>query len=148
MSSIMLALSTFRQSEKAVKLAIKKVAKGKTLIAVFIVDVNLAHYLACSDVGFYPELKAECEKELLEEHKEEAEKRLKSIIRMANRRGITVRRHLRVGRFDLECLKIAKKDKPKLIITTRSKRPAWVRRFFGSPVDHLIANVGCPVIEA
>jgi nucleotide-binding universal stress UspA family protein len=33
-----------------------------------------------------------------------------------------------------------------VIITTRSKRPEWVRRFFGSPVDDLIRKAGCPVV--
>ena len=56
--------------------------------------------------------------------------------------------HVRTGRFAEVCFKIAKKTEPHKIITTRSKRPAWVKRFFGSAVDALIQKVNCEVIEA
>ena len=148
MNSIMLALSTFRQSEKAVELAVEKAADGKSLIVVFIVDVNLARYLIGSDIKSFPDLKERTEEELLKRFRMQAEKKAKTIAEMAERRGIPVSTYVNTGRFGLECMKVIEKEKPEMVITTRSKRPAWIRRFFGSPIDYLIANAGCPVVEA
>ena len=148
MKLIMLALSTFRQSEKAIELAIEKTKEGKSLIVVFVVDVNLARYFVGANLGLYPELKEKCEEELLMKHRDLATGKLSSIVRTAEDRGINVRTYISTGRFALECLEIVNKESPELIITTRSTRPAWVKKFFGSPVDYLVANAGCPVIEA
>jgi nucleotide-binding universal stress UspA family protein len=148
MGSIMLALSTFRQSEKAIELAIEKAKGGKNLIVVFVADVNLARYLIGTDVALYPELKEKCEEEILKEHRDRAEKKVSLMAKTAEDHGVSVKTYVSIGRFALECLKVVEEENPELIITTRSKRPAWVKRFFGSPVDYLIANAGCPVVEA
>ena len=50
------------------------------------------------------------------------------------------------GRFALVCLDLVNQEKPSLIVTTRSQRPAWVRRVFGSPVNELVERASCPVI--
>jgi len=147
MNSIMLALSSFRQSEKAVQLAMEKAAGGKTLIVVFIVDVNLARYLIGSDIASFPDLKERTEEELLKNFRMQAEEKTRTIVERAERRGISVRTYVNTGRFGLECMKVIEREKPEMVVTTRSKRPAWVRRFFGSPVDALIAKAGCPVVE-
>lgn len=148
MESIMLALSTFRQSGRAIKLAIGQAKEGKGLVVVFVVDVNLARYLIGSDLGVYPELKEKCEEDLLKEHRRLAAEKVSSIVKTAEHHGVSVKTYISTGRFALECLEVARREDPELIVTTRSKRPAWVKRFFGSPVDHLMANAGCPVIEA
>ena len=149
MGKVMLALSTFRQSERAVELAIEKASEGgKALIVAFVVDVNLARYLIGSDVGLFPELKERCEEELLKEHREQAEEEVGSVVKAAEGRGITVEAHVSTGRFALECLKVIDRERPDVVVTTRSRRAGWVRRFFGSPVDHLIARAGCPVLES
>ena len=147
MESIMLALSTFRQSKKAAEFAIERAKEGKNLIIVFVVDVNLARYFIGADLGVYPELKERCEEGLLKEHRNQAAEKVSSIVKTAEDYGISVKRYMSTGRFALECLEVVRKENPELIITTRSKRPNWVKRFFGSPVDYLIANVGCPVRE-
>jgi len=148
MGPIMLALSTFRQSEKAIQLAIEKAKEGKSLIIVFVVDVNLARYLIGADLAVYSDLKERCEEDLLKEHRNQAEEKVSSIVKRAQEYGESVKTYMSTGRFALECLKVVEKEHPELIVTTRSKRPHWVKRFFGSPVDDLMANAGCPVIEA
>jgi len=148
MASIMLTLSTFRQSEKSIELAVEKAKEGKDLTVVFVVDINLARYFIGTDLGLYPELREKCEEELLKKHRKLAEEKVNSIVKTAEDYGISVKAYISIGRFALECLEVAQKEVPELIITTRSKRPGWVKRFFGSPVDCLTANAGCPVIEA
>ena len=144
---IMLALSTFRQSEKAVDIALQK-ARGKRLIVVHVVDKNLARYLVGMDVGLYPDIKHICEEEVLKGHKRDAEKRANAIVERAEKEGIKASARVRVGRFAQVCLDVIRQETPETVVTTRSKRPAWVKRLFGSPVDHLIEHAGCSVLEA
>jgi len=151
MGPIMLALSalsTFRRFEEAIRLAIEKAEQGKNLIVFFVVDVNLAWYLIGTDLSLFPELRESCEEEILEKHKKSAEEIVKLIAQRAEHYGIKVKTKVEIGRFALKCLEVVKQEHPELIITTRSKRPEWARKFFGSPVDYLIASAGCSVIEA
>ena len=145
---VMLALSTFRQSDKAVDLAIDKAGEGRDLVVLYVADVNLARYFIGTNIGLYPELQEKGEAELLKEHERAGKKKAESIAARAREAGIQVRTRVVVGRFAVECLKVVETEKPDLIITTRSRRPQWARRFFGSPVDQLISEAGCPVVEA
>jgi nucleotide-binding universal stress UspA family protein len=145
---VMLALSTFRQSEQAVDMALEKAKIVGRLVVVHVADVNLARYLIGSDIGLYPELQQRCENELLTKHEREGREKTAAIAERARAAGLAVSTHVTVGRFAIVCLQIVAQEKPSLIVTTRSKRPEWVRRFFGSPVNELIAKAGCPVIEA
>ena len=146
--AVMLALSTFRRSDEAVDLALEKAAGGGDLIIVYVADVNLARYFIGTDLGFYPELKKRYEEELLREHEQKGVEVVGCIGKRAEGLRIVARTYVRIGRFASECMKVIAKEKPGLIITTRSRRPAWVKRFFGSPVDYLVAHAGCLVIEA
>lgn len=146
---VMLALSTFRHSDAAAKAAIDRAAEtGARLVIVFIADVNLARYFIGADVGICGDMKRTCETELLREHEDRGREKVDDIAMMAGEKGLQVSSYVCVGRFALECLDIVKREKPALIVTTRSHRPDWVKKFFGSPVDHLIAEAGCPVLEA
>jgi len=149
MRPAMLALSTFRRSDNAVRLAIEKAsAEGRDLVVVFVADVNLARYLVGSDLTLYPQIRESFEEELLEEHRQMGQEAAEAIVRDAEAKGLTVRTYVEIGRFALKCLEVVERERPEFIVTTRSKRPAWVKRFFGSPVDYLIAHAGCPVMEA
>ena len=53
---------------------------------------------------------------------------------------------VQVGRFAEVCLEQVAHFGPSLVVTTRSRRPDWVRQFFGSPVDTLIEKAGCSVL--
>jgi nucleotide-binding universal stress UspA family protein len=131
---VMLALSTFRKSDKAVDTAIEKAHDNKKLMVVYAADINLARYLV------------EPEASLLEKHEKEGRKHVAAIAEKAKGEGIEVKTHCEVSRFGLVCLDLVQQEKPSLIITTRSKRPEWMRKLFGSPVDELVAKAGCPVI--
>lgn len=146
--TVLLALSTFRYSNAAVDLAINKAAKSKLLIILIVTDVNLERYLIDSDVWISRDLGERCKKELLKEYEEKNREIATSIAEKTESIGIKTMIYLRTGRFALESLKIVQDEKPDIIITTRSKRPSWLRFLFGSPVDHLIDKAQCPVIEA
>jgi nucleotide-binding universal stress UspA family protein len=148
MKPIMLALSTFRQSDNAVQLAIEKAKTNKNLVVAYIVDENLARYLIGIDTELSPKMKENGEREILEEDKIQAKTKVESIVATAREVGINVVTYIDIARFGIKCVEIAKKEKPELIITTRTKRPQWVKKLFGSPVDYLIEHAGCPVKEA
>jgi nucleotide-binding universal stress UspA family protein len=149
MKPILLALSTFRQSDKAEAIAIEKAKEGgRRLVVAHIVDVNLARYLIGTDLGLFSELTDQCEREILKQHEERAKQKVDSIAARAERQGVAVNTYVGTGRFGLQCLAIMRKEEPELVITTRSQRPQWVKKLFGSPVDYLMARANCPVVEA
>jgi nucleotide-binding universal stress UspA family protein len=145
---VCLALSTFRQSEKAVDTAIEEAKATKKLMVVYVADVNLARYLVDVDHGLISELREGCESDLLQKHEKAGRVHVAMITERAGKHGIEVKTHVEIGRFALVCLDVMRQVKPSLIVTTRSKRPEWVRKFFGAPVDDLIAKAGCPVTVA
>ncbi|MBM4046870.1 MAG: universal stress protein [Planctomycetes bacterium] len=144
----MLALSTFRQSEKAVALALEKGAQCGGLVIVNVADVNLARYVIGSELELLPGLQDKCEEDLLKEHAQRAQAQVEALAAQAKARGIPVKTHAQIGRFGLVCMEVIRQEKPSVVITTRTRRPRWVKRLFGSPVDYLVAHAGCPVVEA
>jgi nucleotide-binding universal stress UspA family protein len=143
---VMLALSTFRQSQKAIDTALEQSRAVKKLMIVYVVDMNLGRYFTDVDHGLIPEWKEIRESDLLQKHEEAGWDYVAAIVERAKKEGIDVNTHTALGRFAFVCLNFVQRVKPSLIVTTRSKRPEWVRKFFGSPVDDLIAKAGCPVI--
>ena len=145
---VMLALSTQWQSAAAVKAAMRQGEKKGEMVIIFVVDVAVAHRIAVQEVGVISCLEREYAEALLAEYERLAGRRLNAILRLARQRGVRARGWVRSGGFVAECLKAADELKPSLIVTARSRRSAWVRRLFGSPLDYLIANAECEVIEA
>ena len=143
---VMLALSTFRHSDAAIQTALDKAAQAGSLFVLYVADVNLARYLVATDLSVHPELKHMCEEELLELHRKRAAEKAEAIVKQAEGRGITATLHVETGRFGVVALAAVARVRPAMIVTTRSNRPEWVRRLFGSPVDRLIAEAGCPVL--
>jgi nucleotide-binding universal stress UspA family protein len=143
---VMLALSTFRRSEEAVFLAIEKGRETKKLMIVYVVDVNIARYLIGADEEYLSAFKDQKESDLLERAEREARETAAKIAASAAKKGIQTRIIIKKGRFAVVCLEVVKQLQPSLIVTTRSRRPEWVKKLFGAPVDVLIAKAGCPVI--
>ena len=145
---VMLALSTFRRSDRAVELAIELAQECGKLHVVYVADRNLARYLIGTDVEAYPELRHRVEEEILRGHEEQGRQHVESIAQQARAQGVDVDSRVSTGRFALVCLDAIKELGPRMVVTTRSKRSRWVKRFFGSPVTYLVEHAGCPVIEA
>jgi nucleotide-binding universal stress UspA family protein len=145
---VMLALSTFRRSDEAVRIALDRAAECGRLIVLYVADVNLARYMVGTDIGLSSGLERQCEEEVVAEHERDGQRHVAEIEELAREAGIAVDSDVRIGRFGLVVMEIARRERPSLIVTTRSERPAWVRRFFGSPVDHIMATAECPVIES
>ena len=143
---VMLALSTFRRSEKAVAVAIEKCLDVKTLMIVYVVDINVARYIVGAEEAFLFDMKDQNEAELLEKAKKDALEAVAKIAEEAEKKGIQSKTMVKVGRFAVICLEVVKQTHPSLIVTTRSRRPEWVKKFFGAPVDELIAKAVCPVL--
>jgi nucleotide-binding universal stress UspA family protein len=143
---VMLALSTFRRSEQAIDVALSRSREGKKLMVVYVVDINTARYLVGIEEEFFVGLKDTCEEEILEKAEKEAKEHVAVIAGSAEKIGIQAKALIQRGRFALICLEVVRQVKPSLIVTTRSKRPEWVKRFFGAPVDELINKAGCPVV--
>ncbi len=135
---VLLALSSFRWAEGEIEQALAECEQtGVRLHAVFVVDVNLSRYFANSGVMAGTSLRAEMEKGLLDEHRRQAQEILDRVAAMAGKRGVECLSELRVGRFAEEVRAAASEIGPGVLIMTRARRPEWLRRLFGSPVDRL-----------
>ena len=143
---VMLALSTFRKSEQAIDEAIQKAKSPRKLLIVFVADIDLARYFIGAEDGLTLDLKDACEADLLELHIKEGCHHVEKIAARAGKEDIEVKSFVNAGMFASVCLDFVKEVKPSLIVTTRSRRPEWVKRFFGAPVDELIEKAGCPVL--
>jgi nucleotide-binding universal stress UspA family protein len=144
---VMLALSTFRRSEDAIDIAIEKCKGIEKLIVVYVVDINTERYLhRYFDEERLPNLKEICEAESLKKSEQLGRKLVTVIAEKARESGIKVKRLVQVGRFGVICLELVRQINPSVIVTQNSKRPEWVKEFYGAPVDELIAKAGCPVI--
>jgi nucleotide-binding universal stress UspA family protein len=145
---VLLALSTFRRSDEAIRVALDRAVGPGRLVIVYVADVNLARYMVGTDVGLSAGLERKCEEEVLAEHEREGRQHVAEIEELAREAGVEASSEVRIGRFGLVSMEVVGRERPSLIVTTRSERPHWVRRFFGSPVDYLMASAGCPVVEA
>jgi len=144
----MLALSTFRRSDKAVELAIEKSREIRKLVVVYVVDIDVARYFVGVEDEVSSKYKDSCESEMLQNAEKEARDHVATIAENAGKEGIEVKTLVQLGEFAVVCLGVVGQVRPSLIVTTRSRRPAWVKKFFGAPVDELIAKAGCPVVTA
>jgi nucleotide-binding universal stress UspA family protein len=144
----MLSLSTFRRSEKAIEVAMEKSQENKKLMVVYVVDMDVARYFVGAEEALIIGLRETCESEMLEKAEKEGREHVATIAKKAEKEGIEVKTLVQLGRFAVICLDVVHQVRPSLIVTTRSRRPEWVKKFFGAPVDELIAKAGCPVVTA
>jgi hypothetical protein len=126
---VMLALSTFRRSENAVTEAIEKCREIKKLMIVYVVDINVARYIIGAEEEFLFDLREQSESDLLKKAEKDGREQVAEIAGKAEKKGIQVRTITKAGRFAVVCLEVVKQTHPSLIVTTRSRRPEWVKKF-------------------
>ena len=147
-SPVMLALSTFKHADHAIDVALKKASQCKKLIIVYGRNDNLGLFFMESGVGLYPNLKEQCEKEILADYEQQWKEKVEVIADRARAQGIEVVTYVNAERFISLCLEVIEKEKPSLVITVRPHRPDWLRVFFGSAADRLASKTDCFIIEA
>lgn len=135
---VLLALSSFRRDTAEIEEALATCEEtGAPLVAVFVVDINLARYFADSGVVAGTSLREEMEKGVMDKHKAEAQEALDLVAKLAAERNVPCRTEMRVGRFAIEVRDLVEQIAPAVLIVTRAGRPDWLRKLFGSPVDRL-----------
>ena len=145
---VMLALSTFKHADRAINTALEKARQCRRLVIVYGCNVNLGLYFMESGIGLYPELKEQCEKELLAEFEQKWKEKVEGIANIARMQGLQVVTYVRAERFTSLCLEVIEKEKSFLIVMPQSHRPDWLRSILGSPANHLASHTGYLVIEA
>ena len=148
MKPILLALSTFRQSDSLVQKTIQLAKQeGRQLIVLFVVDINLTRYLIDSQTIPGTHFRQECKEEMVAEYKEMADAKVEAITSQVIEAGVPCETIVVTGRFGIETVNVIRERTPEKIILTGSKRPRWIRQLFGSPVDYIIEHTICPVLE-
>jgi len=146
---ILLALSSFRHKDEQIHAALDLCASaGAPLSALFVIDINLARYHVASDMMVGESLRQQLEEGVMGEQEARARETLEAVKALAQSRGIPCTTAIRVGRFADEVRIVALSKMPSAIVLTRANRPQWMRRLFGSPVDHIRAELGdrCEVL--
>ena len=142
--TILLALSSFRYKEEEVEHALSLCQEHEArLVVVFVVDVNLAHYLSGSGAVAGSSLREDLERGIVAEYQGRAEGVLARVCAAAAARGVECESVLRTGSFAEEVKAVLARCGPRVIVVTRAQRPEWLRRLFGSPVDSLCDEPGC-----
>jgi len=149
MKTILLALSTTRQSPKTIDYALKQAQKEKArLFILFIVDPDLPHLVLdkMMDVGFMGDKPSlELYHSILKEYKERGKKITEDISRAAESMGIEWSTIMVEGEFIKECLKVIEEKNPGITILTRAERSSLSRFLFGSAVNRLKQKSPCPL---
>jgi len=130
-----------------IELALEKAEDSKFLILVYVIKVNLNKYFVETDAGLYPDLKKECEKELLDKYREDSGKEIKKIIDRANSQGIKVKEYIQTETFSLENNEIIISEKPALIVLSYSKKVFSFFNFFKPKPVFSYKDISVPVIE-
>lgn len=145
---ILLALSTLRHCEHAIDLALAQAALTHHLTLIYVVDQDVACCLSGADMGLVPQLRDLAVEEIMAEREAEGRRRVEPVVRRALEMGIHVTAGISRGHFSEACLSAIAAGHPALVVTTRSGRPEWARRLWGSDVDRVVAAAPCPVVEA
>jgi len=149
MKTIILAMSTTRESPKTIDYALQEAKReGAKLIAIFVVDPESADaiFSKLTDTVFMGERPSQNLREaILKEYQERAQKSLTHICRKSKSFQIDCETLLREGGFTEECLKIIEEKKADWVILNRAPRSNLSRFLFGSAVNELKKRSPCPI---
>jgi nucleotide-binding universal stress UspA family protein len=147
--TILLALSTTRESKHGVEYALSRAAEADAeLVSLFVVDRNIAASLfgQLMDAGFVGEkVGRDLEGTILEDYAARGRRRLEAIASAAGERGIRLRTELVEGSFAEETLRTMEEVGADLIILMRAERSQLSRLLFGSAVNQVRELAICPV---
>jgi len=146
---ILLALSTTRQSPKAIERAMGEAEKtGSRLVALFVVDHGVPDSIGSLLIttGYLGEKPSQkLADAILDEYRERGRRRLGEICFSCGERGIPCETMLREGEFAAEVLAVVREKEAGKVILTRAKRLGISRFLFGSAVNRVRKDATCPV---
>lgn len=149
MLTVLLVISTTRESPKTIQYALKRVKELKArLVALCVIDTTLPSSILqkLADSGFVGDKPGEeVYSQILQEYNQRAEKKLQEISGAAERDGILVRTILRQGDLVSECLRAIEEEKAYAVIVGRKRMSKLSQFIFGSPIKMIEKNAKCPV---
>lgn len=149
MLTVLLVISTTRESPKTIDYALKRVKELKgRLIVLCVIDTKLPTSIMekLADTGFVGDKPGtEVFSQILEEYKQRGEKKLAEISEAAKKEGISVKTVLEQGDLVDECLKAIDKEKAYVVIVGKKKMSKLSQFIFGSPIKLIEKNAKCPV---
>lgn len=149
MKNILLVLTTTCQVDKAVELAIEKAKNQKAnLTALFIIDSSMSEGVVSrlSDFGFLGDKpSSELTHAIIKEYRDQGNKKLDEIKWLADCLGIPCQTFVEEGDYTELVLKRMARFNIDYAIVTRCKRSVISSLLFGSAMDKVVKNAGCPV---
>lgn len=149
MTTVLLVISTTRESPKTVAYALKRVKELQgRLIALCVIDTSLADSIVqkLADTGVVGDKPGEeIFGKIMEEYKQRGAGKLSEITEAGKKNGITVKAVLREGDLVGECLKAIEEEKAYVVIVGRKKVSKLSQFIFGSPIRMIEKNAPCPV---
>ncbi|MDH4100270.1 MAG: universal stress protein [Nitrospirota bacterium] len=147
--TIMLVLSTTRQSPVTVDEAIVTAKKDEAELVVLFVNDSKIPSMVFDRMADYDFIGDKPSEELTTAIQREYCLRgnalLDEIEKKAKAEGVSCKTIIEGGEFVETCLKMVERYRVDLVIMNRMKRSAISRFFLGSAVDKLTANAPCPV---
>jgi nucleotide-binding universal stress UspA family protein len=147
--TILLAISTTRESPKTIDRAMKEAKSGGgELVVLFVVDHgipdSIGHLLITTGyLGEKPSRRLA--DAILDEYRERGQNRLATIFETAIGQAIECETMLREGDFAEQTLAVIQEKGVEKVIVTRAKRSGLSRFLFGSGVNRLRKESPCPV---
>lgn len=147
--TILLAISTTRESPKTIERALKLAESGGgKLVVLFVVDHgipdSIGHLLITTGyLGEKPSRRLA--DAILDEYRDRGQSRLAAIAETATGQGIECETLLREGDFAEESLGVIREKDAQAVVVTRAKRSGLSRFLFGSAVNRLRQESPCPV---
>ena len=153
MQTVLLVLSTTRESPKTVAYALRRTKElGGKLAILCVIDTQLPSSIQekLADSGFVGDKPGqEVYAQILKEYKQRGEKKLSEVLETARKEGLQVQASLREGDLVEECLTAIDQENASVVIIGRKKMSKLSQFIFefrgGSPIKLLEKNAKCPV---
>lgn len=149
METVLLVISTTRESPRTIGYALRRVEELKAKLAILcVIDTDLPSSILnkLADSGFVGDKPGEeVYGKILEEYKQRGERKLIEIAEAAKKAGLEVKTILREGDLVGECLSAIEREKARLVIVGKKKASKLSQFIFGSPIKQIEQNARCPV---